>query len=87
MILGNIQIQKKKYAKNCKDVREGMTLETAKLIMGDNNYSQKYNSEIFTTRDKATYYLHYPSALSSIGVDIYFDPVTKIVTSVICSDK
>jgi hypothetical protein len=59
--------------------------------MGDFDYSNRKNrSEIWTyfTNDSVkTYYLAYPAPFAaSTDSEIYFDPVTQIVTRVVCGE-
>lgn len=66
-----------------------MSLETAKLIMGE-DYNTEYRSEIitnFNTDILKEYFLHYPTVLGSSGVtEIYFEPKKQIVTKIICGE-
>ena len=80
----------KVYAKNCANIKAGITLEEAKRIMGDINQNKRIRSEIWThfTKDSIKeYYLTYPAVFgSSSSPDIYFDPKTQIVTRVVCGE-
>ena len=79
------------YLKNCEKVKLGMTLKEAKEIMGDYEYYKRKNkSQIWTYFNQDTvkiYYLTYPTVFAaSTGTEIYFDPETQLVTSVVCGE-
>jgi hypothetical protein len=78
-----------KFYKKCAEVKEGMLLEKVKLIMGD-SYEKEFNSEIFMHQGENAapgFYLRYPTLIgNSIGIIIYFDPKTLIVTKIICGE-
>jgi len=79
----------KKFRNHCEEIKPGMTLQELKIAMGD-DYNSEYRSEIFIESGNSPsnrYYLRYPSAYgASMQTDIYFDPLTKIVTDVHCGD-
>lgn len=77
----------KRFTINCAEIKEGMSLKQAKLIMGDDN-ANKYGSEIWLISGNGSapeFYLSYPAKPGgSYGPQIYFDPKTLIVNKVIC---
>ena len=77
----------KRFIRNCAEIKEGMSLKQAKLIMGDDN-ANKYRSEIWLISGNGSapeFYLAYPTGPGgSYGPQIYFDPKTLIVNKVIC---
>ena len=85
------QMDASDYLKKCEEVKVGMTLEQAKKIMGDYDYTnRKFRSEIWTFFNNDSlkvYYLTYPTIFAaSTGTEIYFDPNTQLVTKIVCGE-
>ncbi|MBD1395671.1 hypothetical protein H9Q13_00705 [Pontibacter sp. JH31] len=77
------------YVKNCENVKPGMTLEEAKIVMGGKNYSaNKRTYKYWTSFEKGIpkqFSIYYPTSGASFHTAIHFDPNTGIVTEVECS--
>jgi hypothetical protein len=77
------------YINNCKNVKEGMTLEEAKVVMGGSNYHENGKSYSYWTSFKEgkpeKFTLEYPTSGASYHAVIHYDPITGLVTEVECS--
>jgi hypothetical protein len=79
----------KLYIKNCQEVKAGMTLEEAKIIMGGKNYYENQKSYTYWTSfekgEPKKFSIDYPTSSSSYHTVVYYDPENGLVTEIECS--